>query len=330
MLVTDAPSFYVYRMDYRDEAGHAPAHHRRHGRARAQPAGRGRHPPPRAHDAEGQERPPEPALRSTAGQPVRRSGACHRPPGLSEPPGDRREAHRVRGPTTTGITHTLLGRAATRAAWRRSPPRWRSSPVVIADGHHRYETSLAYRDERRAADGPTGGADDSVLTYVVELVDDQLTVLPIHRLISGPARRASTWRAALDRLLHRHPGGSGRRRASPASMREPGLPGAGAGLGHVAAHAPPRRLRRPAATSTPSASTPPSRPCRAHELVFQHGVDNVVRAVVDQGEAQAGVLLRPATVRQIVAIAHGGERMPPKTTFFHPKPRTGVVFRSLG
>jgi uncharacterized protein (DUF1015 family) len=65
-----------------------------------------------------------------------------------------------------------------------------------------------------------------------------------------------------------------------------------------------------------------------HELVFQHGIDNVVRAV-ERGDAQAGVLLRPATVKQITAIAHGGERMPPKTTFFHPKPRTGVVFRSL-
>ena len=45
-------------------------------------------------------------------------------------------------------------------------------PIVIADGHHRYETSLAYRDERTAADGVPGAA-DSVLTFVVELVDDR-------------------------------------------------------------------------------------------------------------------------------------------------------------
>jgi uncharacterized protein (DUF1015 family) len=42
------------------------------------------------------------------------------------------------------------------------------------------------------------------------------------------------------------------------------------------------------------------------------------------------VLLRPATVAQIEHTAHGGERMPPKTTFFHPKPPTGLVFRALG
>jgi uncharacterized protein (DUF1015 family) len=67
----------------------------------------------------------------------------------------------------------------------------------------------------------------------------------------------------------------------------------------------------------------------AHELTFQHGPDNVRRAVASR-QAQAGVLLRPASVAQIEATAHGGERMPPKTTFFHPKPKTGLVFRDLG
>ena len=50
---------------------------------------------------------------------------------------------------------------------------------------------------------------------------------------------------------------------------------------------------------------------------------------VAKGEAQAGVLLRPVTVAQILDIAHGGERMPPKSTFFFPKPRTGLLFRDL-
>ena len=59
-----------------------------------------------------------------------------------------------------------------------------STPLVIADGHHRYETSLAYRDERRATDGP-GGPADATLCYVVELSDEQLTVRPIHRLVHG-------------------------------------------------------------------------------------------------------------------------------------------------
>ena len=65
-----------------------------------------------------------------------------------------------------------------------------------------------------------------------------------------------------------------------------------------------------------------------HGLRFQHGVDNV-HAAIAGGAAQFGVLLRPATVAQIEDTAHGGERMPPKTTFFHPKPPTGLVFRPL-
>ena len=52
-------------------------------------------------------------------------------------------------------------------------------------------------------------------------------------------------------------------------------------------------------------------------------------AAVASGDAQAGVLLRPATVAQIAEVAERRERMPPKTTFFTPKPATGMVFRGL-
>ncbi len=65
-----------------------------------------------------------------------------------------------------------------------------------------------------------------------------------------------------------------------------------------------------------------------HRLRFQHGIDNIVDAV-RRGDAQAGVLLRPVRVPQIAEIARGGERMPPKSTYFHPKPSTGALFRSI-
>ena len=48
-----------------------------------------------------------------------------------------------------------------------------------------------------------------------------------------------------------------------------------------------------------------------------------------RGAGRTGVLLPPVGVPEITAVAEGGERMPPKTTFFWPKPRTGIVFRSL-
>jgi hypothetical protein len=65
-----------------------------------------------------------------------------------------------------------------------------------------------------------------------------------------------------------------------------------------------------------------------HEVTYQHGWE-LAAAAVTKGDAQAAVLLRPATVEQIAATGRGGQRMPPKTTFFWPKPRTGLVFRSV-
>ena len=69
-----------------------------------------------------------------------------------------------------------------------------------------------------------------------------------------------------------------------------------------------------------------------HELAFQHGVDNVVRAVAERAGRgrRAAAAGRPSP--RSSAIADGGERMPPKTTFFQPKPRTGLVLpvRSAG
>jgi uncharacterized protein (DUF1015 family) len=63
-------------------------------------------------------------------------------------------------------------------------------------------------------------------------------------------------------------------------------------------------------------------------VVYQHGWDRGAAAVAT-GQASAAVLLRPPTVGQIAAISRGGVRMPPKTTFFWPKPRTGMVVREL-
>lgn len=205
-----------------------------------------------------------------------------------------------------------------------------AQPVVIADGHHRFETALNYRDEQRAADPGDGSPrpHDAFMCFVVELTDEQLTVAPIHRLVSGLADPAGL-AAALEPFFVPTEG-------PPLSEVGPAITDDMASRGSLILVADGRSwyLRpRPDAfdgvrdldTSRLDhalASLPP------HSLVFQHGVDNVVRRVAS-GEQQAGFLVRPATVAQIVDIAHGGERMPPKTTFFHPKPATGVVIRPL-
>jgi uncharacterized protein (DUF1015 family) len=63
-------------------------------------------------------------------------------------------------------------------------------------------------------------------------------------------------------------------------------------------------------------------------LEYRHDA-TAVAEVVARGDADGAILLRPVSVAQIRAAAHAGVRMPQKTTFFAPKPRTGLVFRGF-
>jgi hypothetical protein len=65
-----------------------------------------------------------------------------------------------------------------------------------------------------------------------------------------------------------------------------------------------------------------------HQLTYEHDVPAALAAVSSRG-ADAALLCRPAGIDQIARTAHGGARMPPKTTFFWPKLRTGMVLRDL-
>lgn len=200
-----------------------------------------------------------------------------------------------------------------------------SAPVVIADGHHRYETATFYRNERRAARG-TEGAADALMTYLVELTPDELAVQPIHRLVSGlPDDLELTGALAAHFRITTGPDDV---QAMTKAMAEAGALGLVA-PGRNLLLVPTAELLAAAEAELDSSrldvaleSLPP------HEVVYQHGVRNVAAAVAD-GRAQFGFLLRPATVAQIADTAHSGRRMPPKTTFFQPKPRTGLVFRSV-
>jgi hypothetical protein len=64
------------------------------------------------------------------------------------------------------------------------------------------------------------------------------------------------------------------------------------------------------------------------DVTYQHGVDRVLDAV-RSGAAAAGVLIRPVSVAEIERTAREGQLMPPKSTFFTPKLRTGLVVRPL-
>jgi uncharacterized protein (DUF1015 family) len=201
-----------------------------------------------------------------------------------------------------------------------------AAPVVIADGHHRYETAKAYQAECRAQNRHRPGPYDLILSLVVELAEDQLTVGAIHRTVSGlpPGFDLLEACAAWFDVV----------RAGPADERTLGALAEAHSLSLVTGGS--AYLLLPLEATYEEAGNdldsnlvavllshlPPQ------ESVHRHTVAEALGAL-KSGEAQAAFLLRPVTVHQIETWAAERTQMPPKTTYFSPKPRTGMVFRSL-
>jgi len=200
------------------------------------------------------------------------------------------------------------------------------TPVVVADGHHRYETSGYYRSEIRAQNGDLPGDHDLVMALIVELSPDELFVQAIHRLIKGLAEDFDIV-AGLPRhfVITRGPG-------DISDLSRSLVPHGALGLitpdGNYLL-VPTAELNGAAEADLDSSRLDLAlEGFPAHELRYQHG-SHVCAGLVADGFAQCAVLLRPATVAQIAETARSGNRMPPKTTFFNPKPRTGMVYRPL-
>jgi uncharacterized protein (DUF1015 family) len=201
----------------------------------------------------------------------------------------------------------------------------KAQPVLIADGHHRFETAINYQRER-AESGTGSEADGFILALIVELSPEQLTVQAIHRLISG-LPSGFDLPSALDEWFDVTPTGPPDRTiltrmedAQALALLTP----QGAWLAR------PREsvLEKAAQDLDSSRLDVALAQFPDHQLTFQHGWGDCAAAVA-VGQADVAVLLRPAAVKQITEIARGGVRMPPKTTFFWPKPRTGMVIREL-
>ena len=166
--------------------------------------------------------------------------------------------------------------------------------LLIADGHHRYETALAY------------GEDTDVLAVLVSLDDPGLMIFPTHRLfehepserlaaeeVPGDARQAlesvPADRAAA--VLYRH------------GDFELAVDGNELDVRLV------DRLGHEGISYTPD-------------------WDEAVRAV-DSGAAEVAVLMRPTRIEDVFAVAQRGETMPQKSTYFYPKLVSGLLFLPL-
>ena len=170
-----------------------------------------------------------------------------RPPGArrSDGDGNRHVAAALAGPAAEAVAEALRGR-----------------PVYIADGHHRYETALAYRDERRAAGDPSA---DTLMVYLCSLGDPGLTVFPTHRLVRGipPLSLDCPGGAPAPVLRGGRRAGDGRRRlpggargAAGAGRPRKGLRPVPAARGDVR-HGQDARAGRDRSGSRPAASLPP-------------------------------------------------------------------------
>jgi uncharacterized protein (DUF1015 family) len=212
--------------------------------------------------------------------------------------------------------------------------------LLIADGHHRYETARVYAEE-------VGGEGDHryVLMCLVALEDPGLTIFPTHRLVGG---LDSARRAALAKAIERD-------FVVTAVARGQLAPAAGLGpleLGYVDAHSTLHlKLRDQAIADAALAELPP--PYRrldtgvlealllkdalgltdediSHLHGFGYARDSAqALALVDAGEYDAAFLLRPTPVEAVREVAAAGVNMPPKSTYFFPKVLTGLVINPL-
>ena len=210
------------------------------------------------------------------------------------------------------------------------------SNLVLADGHHRFETACNYREELRAAGEPVDGA-GLIMMFVVELIDDELDIEPIHRLLDLPAGVSIRERLAdsFD-MFDLGPNTADAVGELQARML------ADNGLGIVDAQGFAVAVARPELRAAALADEHPAVAATDAAVVemlviprlpeatwrFWHDAGSVA-ALVDKGAASAAILCSPVSVAQTRAAAVAGARMPQKTTFFTPKPRSGMVFRKL-
>jgi uncharacterized protein (DUF1015 family) len=211
-------------------------------------------------------------------------------------------------------------------------------PLVLADGHHRFETAINLRNERRAAGEHVPG-DDAIMCFVVELADDALCVRSINRIVHDLAPDVDLRAALADDGAFAVDDFGANTPERVVELRQTMAAQGAIGLVDRDGLA----LLRPLAARAATDAAWPAVVAGVDAAVFETAIapdlatatieyrndEAYAAALVDKGAASAAFLLRPVTVAQTRAASLAGVRMPQKTTFFYPKPRTGFVFRGL-
>lgn len=209
-------------------------------------------------------------------------------------------------------------------------------PLVIADGHHRYETALAFHREQEAKG--IQGDYDSIMCFCVDADAEDLVVLPYNRAVKSSVPTD----AVIERLRDRF------------KAEATDVDGAPAILEKETADHPflfdfgDRALLARATDDDVVAVAGDRHPAwRSLDVVALHEVvlpailegheaefrfsrhSDEIRQLVERGEFDFGVLLKALRASEVVDVASSGERMPQKASYFWPKAITGLVFHPL-
>lgn len=203
--------------------------------------------------------------------------------------------------------------------------------LLIADGHHRYETARVYAEE-------VGGEGEHryVLMFLCNLGDSGLTVFPTHRLLTN--LRDPAVQERLGQAIREH------FEIEPVeeSDLEPPAELPGIVMGYMDSHhrQPYRLTLKPGGYATLDTRVLEDVILRGtlgmtdddidhkHGLDYSKNTDDAVDAVLN-GRADAAFYMRGIPVDQVREVAASGESMPPKSTYFYPKIPTGLVFNPL-
>ena len=220
----------------------------------------------------------------------------------------------------------------------------REAELLIADGHHRYETARAYRDEV-----PGEGPQNYTLMALTGLDDPGLTVFPTHRLLTvspetrtcattstAASPRHSRWKKPTSTISTRKdvaasaasgmPTRSTGRRYRLTLKDTAGLDRLMEGRSEAYRHLDAAILEKVVLDGILGMSEADVEAKRG--IAYAKGVGAALGAL-DDGSSQAAFILRATPVEQVRGVAAAGETMPPKSTYFFPKLLSGMVFNPL-
>ncbi|MDH5740165.1 MAG: DUF1015 domain-containing protein [Nitrospira sp.] len=227
-----------------------------------------------------------------------------------------------------------------------------SKPLFIADGHHRYETALNYQKLRRQQPGsPTGLQPyDSVLMLLTPLEDPGLTVLPTHRVATTPLPPSDQIAQLLRNMFdfQEFPFSP----STQAQVRQQFLTAVRTEGQHVPVFGLVRQgddryfkltlkpVYRPSIKASPRTKLDVSllqqlivtKLCptqQEQEAILYTKDDHEALDWVAKGTGSGALLLNATKVSEVQAVAAAGERMPHKSTYFYPKPLTGLVLNVM-